>query len=400
MSKKFFLILTLILSLSLLSLSLAACQPGGEGTGSASESSDKSSADSSDKSSAESSEKFSENPSDASSDESSADSSDAPAKSAGQEAELQRFSRQDFAGFDTLTQIVGYAPDQATFQKESDWMVAQIKAYDELFSAFNPSEKGVNLYQVNAQAGQGPVKVDKDLFELIKLSLQLAEESGGAYNPAMNTVTSLWRQAMEDSRQHPDQAYLPDAEALAQAGDHIDYLQVKLDEAEQSVEILDPDLGLDLGGTAKGFALELVMDQMAARGLDHYLISMGGNVKALGFKAGGAEWKVGIRDPEDAQGIFDSLQIHDLSVVTSGIYERNFTVEGKTYHHLLDPKTLYPQDRYVSLTVLVEDSGLADGLSTALFNLDEEAGKKLADKYQAGIIWIYPDGSSDRYGLK
>lgn len=314
--------------------------------------------------------------------------------------ELQRFSRQDFAGFDTLTQIVGYAPDQATFKEQTDWIVAQIKKYDELFSGFAPSKEGLNLQQLNEQAGQGPVKVDPDLFNLIQLSLKIAEQSEGAYNPAMDTVTTLWRQAMEDSRKNPEQAHLPDPDALAEAGKHIDYTQVKLNTQDQTVEFLDPELRLDLGGTAKGFALELVMDQMADRGLDHYLISMGGNVKSLGSKPGGLDWTVGIRDPEDAQGVFDTLQVHDLSVVTSGIYERNFTVEGKMYHHLLDPKTLYPQDRYVSLTVLVEDSGIADGLSTALFNLDETAGKKLADQYGAGIIWIYPDGSSDRYGLK
>lgn len=313
---------------------------------------------------------------------------------------LQRFSRQDFAGFDTLTQIVGYAPDQASFQEATDWIVGQIRRYDALFSGFTASAEEVNLQKLNELAGQGPVKVEPDLFNLIQLSLQIADQSDGAYNPAMDRVTTLWRQAMEDSRKNPDQAHLPDPDALAEAGKHIDYSKVKLNSQDQTVEFLDPDLRLDLGGTAKGFALELVMDQMADRGLDHYLISMGGNVKSLGSKPGGQDWTVGIRDPEDAAGVFDTLQVHDLSVVTSGIYERNFTVDGKLYHHLLDPKTLYPQERYVSLTILVEDSGIADGLSTALFNLDEAEGKKLADQYGAGIIWIYPDGTSDRYGLK
>ena len=314
--------------------------------------------------------------------------------------DFQRFTRQAFAGFDTLTQIVGYAPDQASFQEQIDWILAQIKKYDELFSGFSPSPSMLNLYKLNEQAGQGPVKVDPALFDLIGLSLKIAKDSNGAYNPAMDRVTSLWRQAMDEAHKDPDHARLPDSHALEEAGQHIDYTQVKLDDQAQTVEYLDPDLRLDLGGIAKGYALELIMDQMQDRGWDHYLISMGGNVKSLGSKPDGQDWSVGIRDPEDAQGIFDTLHIHDLSVVTSGIYERNFTVDGKLYHHLLDPHTLYPQDRYVSLTVVVEDSGIADGLSTALFNLDETAGKKLADQYGAGIIWIYPDGASDRYGLK
>ena len=153
---------------------------------------------------------------------------------------------------------------------------------------------------------------------------------------------------------------------------------------------------LDVGAIAKGYATEQVALAAVGRGEDHLLLSVGGNVRAIGYRNDKKEpWRAGIENPDDsAENYLAILNINDKSVVTSGIYERYYEVEGKQYHHIIDPETLFPENRYLSVSVVTHDSGLADVLSTALFNMSIEDGLELIESIgQTEALWCLPDGS-------
>ena len=153
---------------------------------------------------------------------------------------------------------------------------------------------------------------------------------------------------------------------------------------------------LDVGAIAKGYATEQVTLAAISRGADHLLLSVGGNVRAIGYRNDLNEpWRVGIENPDDTvEDYLSILKIKDMSVVTSGTYERYYEVDGRRYHHIIDPVTLYPEDRYLSVSIVTHDSGLADILSTALYNMSLEDGLELIESIdQTDALWCMPDGS-------
>ena len=144
-----------------------------------------------------------------------------------------------------------------------------------------------------------------------------------------------------------------------------------------------------MGAIAKGYALEQVC-KTAPEGL---LISVGGNVRATGPKPDGGSWVVGIQNPTGEEGYLHTVEVQDISVVTSGDYQRYYTVDGVSYHHIIDPETLYPGRLWRAVTVLCPDSGLADGLSTALFLLPQAEGQALLDKFGCEALWVDSDNN-------
>ncbi len=162
-----------------------------------------------------------------------------------------------------------------------------------------------------------------------------------------------------------------------------------IDEAASTVQITDPETRLDVGAIAKGYAVEQVCRQAPA-GL---LVSVGGNIRATGPKADGQPWVVGIQSPDrDGEEFLHTLELSQGSVVTSGDYQRYYTVDGVRYHHIIDPATLSPAAYWRSVTIVCADSGLADALSTALFTLPQAEGQALLD---ASGQQFYSPGFSD-----
>lgn len=150
--------------------------------------------------------------------------------------------------------------------------------------------------------------------------------------------------------------------------------------------------GINLGGVAKGYATDRVIEHLKESGVESALVSLGGNVYALGKKPTGENWRIGIADPKNPEEIIGSIRAENLSVVTSGDYQRFFEIDGKKYHHILDPKTGFPAESGLrSVTVIAEDSALCDVLSTMVFVAGLEEGKKILDEYEADGIFITDD---------
>ena len=176
---------------------------------------------------------------------------------------------------------------------------------------------------------------------------------------------------------------------MTEAARHTDLSRLILDEEAGTVFYADPEMSLDVGAIAKGYALEQVC-KAAREGL---LISVGGNVRATGPKPDGGSWVVGIQNPTGEEGYLHTVEVQDISVVTSGDYQRYYTVDGVSYHHIIDPATNYPGRLWRAVTVLCPDSGLADGLSTALFLLPQAEGQALLDKFGCEALWVDSDNN-------
>ena len=233
--------------------------------------------------------------------------------------------------------------------------------------------------------------VDNRILDLLLLCRALYDESGGKVNAAMGSVLTLWHEAREDSIDDPAHAYIPAEDAIQAALEHISFDSVVLDEEASTVYLTDPAQRLDVGAVAKGYAAGKVAETLP----EGMVLSLGGNICVTGAKPDGSPWVVGIQDPDGGGTDYAArLDITGGAVVTSGDYQRYYTVDGVTYHHIIDPDTGAPARRYRSVTVLCPDSGLADALSTAVFTMDEAAGRDLLARYGAEAYWIYPDGSA------
>ncbi len=292
--------------------------------------------------------------------------------------------------FDTVTTIVGRADSEEAFQAMVQPIREELDRYHKLFDIYNEYDGLSNLKTLNDKAAIAPVHVDGAILDLLTDCKAYYQATNGAFNPAMGGVLQLWHEAREDGLHDPANAYLPDLDALQAAAAHADPDAIVLDREKGTVFFSDPQLKLDVGAIAKGWAAERIC-QNAPEGL---LISLGGNVIATGPKApDGTPWAVGIQNPDGSSHYLHILSITGGSVVTSGSYQRVYAVEGKLYHHIIDPKTLYPSTLWASVTVIAEDSGLADVLSTALFLLPQAAGQALLDTYGAQAMWVDGDGS-------
>ncbi len=292
--------------------------------------------------------------------------------------------------FDTVTTILGKAESQEAFQTTVDAIRQELDRYHKLFDIYNEYEGLANLKTVNDKAAIAPVYVDEAIMDLLSDCIAYYDATGGAFNPAMGSVLQLWHQAREDGLDDPANAYLPDEAALQAAAQHMNPHSIVLDKEKGTVFFTDPELKIDVGAIAKGWAVERIRET-APEGL---LISVGGNVIATGPKsADGTAWSVGIQNPDGSSHYLHTLNITKGSVVTSGSYQRAYTVDGKLYHHIIDPATLYPSTQWTSVTVVCEDSGLADVLSTSLFLLSQEAGQALLTRFNAQAMWVDTQGN-------
>lgn len=302
--------------------------------------------------------------------------------------ETKQFNATFLELFDTVTTVVGKAESEEAFQSVA-WQVRdKLKVYHQLFDIYNDYDGINNLKTVNDNAGVAPVKVDPAVIRLLQDCKEYYAATNGKVNVAMGAVLHLWHQARNDGLSDPVNAALPKEEALREAAKHCNIDDVILDEDASTVYLRDPAMRLDVGAVAKGWAAQQVAED-SPKGL---LISVGGNVCATDAKDEyGTPWVIGIENPDGGKYLH-TLNITRNNVVTSGDYQRVYVVEGKAYHHIIDPETLYPATHWRSVSVVCPDSGAADALSTALFLLDREAGEQLLKQYDACAMWVDSQG--------
>ena len=232
----------------------------------------------------------------------------------------------------------------------------------ELEQTFSTVMADSEVAAINRAGGQ-PVAVSEDVISVLQTALTVNQETDGAFAMTIYPLVQSWGFMTGDYRV-PEQA-------------EIDQLLQKVDDREVQLQDEQVQIGagqeIDLGGVAKGYIAQKIIDQWRQQGITSAMLSLGGNVQLLGGKPDGTPWQMAVADPLDASRVFAVLQLEDVAAVTSGGYQRYFEKDGKTYHHILDPENGYPAENgLISVTVIMEDGAKADALSTALFVLGPE----------------------------
>ena len=224
---------------------------------------------------------------------------------------------------------------------------------------------------VNARAATEAVTIGEELFALLETSVALSVASHGAFDITYESVGYLY-----DFRA----GVRPTDEEISERLAAIDYRHVVLDRERSTVRFTSPGVRINLGGIAKGYAVQHAADYLRSRGVEHALLNAGGDTRVIGDRRG-QPWIVGIRHPRQEDEVITRLPIVDEAISTAGDYERFFEEDGRRYHHIINPATGRPTEGVLTVTVIGPDGTLTDGLDTAIFVLGAEAGLELMKSY-------------------
>jgi len=312
---------------------------------------------------------------------------------------MKRYSHTDVTVFDTQTVILGYDKSEEEFQKKAELIMERLTFYHELYDIYYNYEGKNNLKTVNDNAGKSPVEVDGAIIDLLEYCIDMYELTDGKTNVAMGSVLKIWHRYRTEGIADPERAALPKMEELQAAAEHCSIDDLVIDREKKTVYLKDGEMSLDVGAVAKGYATQMVAEYIEEQGFSGFALSVGGNVKCIGERADGKKWEIGVQNPDLSaeSAYFTKVYLTDQSLVTSGVYQRFYTVNGKEYHHIIDPDTLMPKREFASVSVITDHSGLADALSTALFNMTLEEGERLVESLEGTVaVWVYENGEVRR----
>ena len=304
------------------------------------------------------------------------------------------YSKQSFY-FDTICELTIYCFSEGVYDgnSEDDFEAACDEVIADAFKLMSEYEKtlsrtieGSDVDMINKSGGKA-VKVSAETLEVIKKGKEFGDVSGGAFDITIGKASELWD--FHESLDESAEAEVPSEDALLEASEHIDYRKVIIDENAGTVKLEDPEMMLDLGGIAKGYIADKIAEFLRSRGVVSAIVNLGGNIEVIGGKTAGyvsgdqeeADFILGIRDPDSETGdLLGVLPGKDVTVVTSGTYERFIEVDGVKYHHILDPESGYPVDTDVFQVSIIAEAGHSvdcDGLSTTCLALGVEKGADL-----------------------
>lgn len=268
--------------------------------------------------------------------------------------------------FDTVVTLTAYVDDETVLKDALE----ECERYEKLLSR---TVEGSDVWRINHAEGKR-VNVSGDTVKILKTARRVSLLSEGAFDVTIAPAAELWDFTSGEAK-------LPDAAALEAAAARVDWTRIKI---TGRVVTLPEDMQIDLGGVAKGYIADAIRDRLIKRGVKSAVLSFGGNIVTIGTKPSGKPWKVGIQDIDGETGAYMLVaESRGGSIVTSGIYERGFDLDGVRYHHILDPETGWPvRNELASVTVFSEDSALADALSTAVLVLGPEKGMELIESLE------------------
>ena len=274
--------------------------------------------------------------------------------------EMQQPVERSLFAMNTYMTFTAYGEDAQAALQEAEECIQQVEGL------WSVTDEDSEIYQANHSGGQ-PVTVSEETAEIISFALEMAQRTGGALDPTIYPVLTAWG-FTTDSKQVPSQ------QQIAQLLEQVGYDRIQLNGTELTV----PDgMELDLGAVGKGYTADLVTEILRRHGVSSALISLGGNIQAIGSRPDGSNWRLGIRAPWES-GNLGVLTVSDAAVVTSGGYENYFDDEqGNIYWHILDPSTGYPADNGLqSVTIVGREGKMCDALSTALFVMGAQSAEQ------------------------
>jgi len=315
--------------------------------------------------------------------------------------ERTRYSGSFFDTFDTVVQVVAYTETEEEFDHYFDYMHQRFIELHQLYNIYLSYDGVNNIKTINDNAGIEPVQVEQEIIDLLIYARDLYNQTGYTTNIALGPVLEIWRSYRDEAEFDPDNARLPLMDELREANQFTDMSLIEIDEENRTVYLPHPRMSLDVGAVAKGYATELVARELEAAGMDSAVLSPGGNIRTIGKPLDGVreKWGIGIQNPDasivaDAdERLLDVVFVQDAAVVSSGDYQRYYLVDGQVIHHIIDPQTLMPGRYYRAITVVADDAGLADYMSTALFLLPFDKSLTLANSFDnLEAYWVFHDG--------
>jgi FAD:protein FMN transferase len=271
----------------------------------------------------------------------------------------------------TIAEVAVVHRDERYAQAAIDAAFAELRSVEEAMSRFRADS---DIGRANRGAAAGPIVVSAATAAVVAEALRWANASGGLFDPCLARVSELW--------DRPRLGSLPAGAALERLAGRKLYRQLELDRqrGQPVLRFAAPEIGLDLGGIAKGFGVDRAVAVLRDWGIRHALVNAGGDLFALGRSPEGDPWEVGVRSPSDPGGLAATLRVEDAAVATSGDYAQYFEHEGRRYHHLLDPATAEPRRSTAhSVTVEAPTCMAADAAATSVFGCSgDEAARILA----------------------
>jgi FAD:protein FMN transferase len=284
-----------------------------------------------------------------------------------------------------------------------DAVMAEMHRIDRAMSPFKPESE---LSRINREAAKTPVPISEEMFGLIARSVEFSKLSKGAFDITFASVGYMF-----DYRN----GIKPAAEKIAAALPDIDYRHIRLDRRRRTIRFARDGVRIDLGGIAKGYAVDNCVALLKARGVKEALVMAGGDSRVLGDKRG-RPWMIGIRDPRNRESMVAMIPLVDAAISTSGDYERYFEADGTRYHHILDPTTGRSATGARSVTILGPDAITTEGMSKSVFIMGPERGIRFAEslpgidaviidcdgnmRYTAGLRRESAGGALDKYGVR
>ena len=289
-------------------------------------------------------------------------------------------SAQVFA-MDTYMSLKAYGKNA---QKAVDDAKTEIERLDKLWSAV---DKDSEIYQLNQKK---TMKVSDETLEPIKFAKKKSAQTGDAFDISIYPIVELWG--------FPTQKYkVPSEEEIQNLLKYVDSQKIKIDEKTNTVT-LEKNMKIDLGGIAKGYTSQRIAKIYKKDGVKSGVISLGGNVQAIGKKTDGSRWKVGIQSPDDTESMIGGYEAADEAVITSGAYERYFEKNGKRYHHIIDPATGKPSEKDLkSVTIISKNGTLSDTMSTTLFVMGKDKAISYWKKHNNEFNMILVDKNDKIY---
>lgn len=264
---------------------------------------------------------------------------------------------KEFFAMDTYMEVDAYGDNGEKAVAKAE------KEVNKLDSILSTGKSTSEISKLNKNKKQ---VVSADTMSLIKESVKISKETNSAFNPTIYPLIELWGFTTKNY-------YVPKDNEIKPLLNHMDIDNIKIDESKNEVSFKDNKMKIDLGAIAKGYTSSKIIDIFKENNIKSGMVTLGGNVQVLGKKPDGSLWKVGIQNPISEDEYLGVLQTSDKAVITSGGYERNFTKNGKTYHHILDPSNGYPANNgLTSVTIISSDGTLADALSTSLFVMGKD----------------------------
>jgi len=280
---------------------------------------------------------------------------------------------------DTFSEISCFSSDKNLALKAIDDAFEEIKRIERLFNRYDVESE---ISRINRLAGLKEIRINPEVFELIERSISYSKLSKGNFDITVVPLVDIWANGRKNNS-------MPDTEMIDSALEHVGYQNIILDKNNVSIRFLGKDVKIDLGGAAKGYAVDKAKEILSSRGIEDALVNIGGNISSLGKPPRKKSWQIGIQHPRDKNKITHTLSLDNRAVSTSGDYERFFMLDGKRFSHIIDPHNGRPSEGIISVTVVSDSAEKADFLSTAVFVMGIKNGLELVKSLESIEVFIF-----------